>query len=66
MDLLLQRFLDVVYATLPDQERRAFERLLDEADSDLLDWITGRQPVPAPDYESLIAQLRQYHAAAVQ
>ena len=66
LDLLLQRFLDVVYPTLTDQERRAFERLLDEADPDLLDWITGRRPLPAPDYEPLIAPLRQFHAVGVQ
>ena len=64
MDLLLQHFLDTVYPTLSDHERRVFARLLDESDHDLLDWITGRWPVPVPDYASLISQLRQFHPAA--
>ena len=64
MDLLLQHFLDAGYPTLDDHERHIFERLLDESDPDLLDWITGRRPVPVPDYASLIAQLRQFHPEA--
>lgn len=59
MDILLQHFLEDVYPSLPEADRRVFEQLLEEADADLLDWITGRLPVPLSDYESLIARLRQ-------
>ena len=66
MDLLLQRFLDAVYPALPEAEQRVFERLLDETDPDLLDWITGRQPVAEPDYEPLIARLRQFNPSTAK
>lgn len=59
MDILLQDFLDSVYPGLPETERRAFERLIEETDLDLLDWITGRRPAVPADYEPVVRRLRQ-------
>jgi antitoxin CptB len=47
LDLWLQRFLDAVPDSLSEEECAAFEALLEEADSDLLAWLEGRQDVPA-------------------
>ena len=42
MDLLLERFLEHHWRELDEDGRYAFERLLDEQDPVILDWITGR------------------------
>ena len=58
MDLLLQGFLDASYPELSAAERRAFERLLDEPDLDLFEWICGRAEPHDPDYRALVGRLR--------
>lgn len=63
MDLLLQEFLDASYPGLSPTERLAFEQMLDEADLDLLAWISGRAD-PPPDYGALIGQLRRLRPEA--
>ena len=63
MDILLQGFLDSVYPGLPENEQLAFERLIEETDLDLLDWITGRQPAVPAGYEPLINRLRHLHVS---
>ncbi|HEY7842030.1 MAG TPA: succinate dehydrogenase assembly factor 2 [Gammaproteobacteria bacterium] len=63
MDLLLQEFLSASYAQLSPSERQAFEQLLDEADLDLLAWISGRAD-PPPGYGALIGRLRQLRPEA--
>jgi antitoxin CptB len=63
MDLLLQEFLSVSYPGLSSSEQRAFEQMLDEADLDLLSWISGRAE-PPPDYGALIGRLRQLRPEA--
>ena len=43
MDILLQRFLERGYDAMDDAERRAFERLLDLPDQDILAWLCDEQ-----------------------
>ena len=64
MDLLLQGFLSSSYPELPAAEQRAFERLLDEADLDILAWISGRADPADPDYRTLVLRLRQVQPAS--
>lgn len=47
MDLLLGSFADAVAPTLEVEELARFERLLEEGDPDLYDWIGGRAEPPA-------------------
>jgi antitoxin CptB len=63
MDLLLQEFLAASYPVLSSAEQQAFEQMLDEADLDLLAWITGRAE-PPPDYGVLIGRLRRLRPEA--
>jgi antitoxin CptB len=63
MDLLLQNFLSVSWNGLNAAERRAFERLLDESDPDILAWIAGRAEPPDAEYPALIQRLRQSRPA---
>jgi antitoxin CptB len=58
MDLLLQGFLSGPYAELSPTERRAFERLLNEPDPELMAWVAGRAEPRDPEYLPLIERLR--------
>jgi antitoxin CptB len=57
LDVLLERFLDRGYASLDEQERDAFVRLLDQIDPDLLSWLTGREPPANPVLAALIERM---------
>ncbi|SIN81168.1 succinate dehydrogenase assembly factor 2 [Vannielia litorea] len=46
MDLLLGGFADREMADLSAAELDAFEALMEEADQDLLRWVTGLEPAP--------------------
>ena len=47
LDILLSRFMHDHYPTLPVAEQKVFEQLLQEADVDILAWLTGRKPPPS-------------------
>ncbi len=57
LDLVFGRFLEQGFDTLPPAEIDAFERLLDENDLDLYDWLTGRAVPPTEEFRRLIARL---------
>lgn len=46
-DLILGRFADEYLAAMTEEELADFEQVLDRIDPELMDWITGREPVPA-------------------
>ncbi|WP_315898477.1 succinate dehydrogenase assembly factor 2 [Vannielia litorea] len=46
MDLLLGGFADSRMAELSEAELDDFEALMEEADQDLLRWVTGLEPAP--------------------
>ena len=60
MDLILQYFLEHVYAGLSPQQQTLFEQILDETDLDIMDWITSRSEPENKDYEVLIHLFRQH------
>lgn len=53
MDLLMGRFADEQMSGLTETELDAFEAVLEEADQDLLRWVTGVDQVPAQHAEML-------------
>lgn len=57
LDLVFARFLERGIDALPPAERETFERLLDESDLDIYDWVTGRVEAPNEDYRRLVARL---------
>lgn len=57
LDALLQAFVCDAYRHLDESERRAFERLLRQADVDLYDWLAGRGEPPA-DLSAVVESLR--------
>ena len=59
MDLLLQRFIEQCYDTLTNEEKTAFEQLLEQHDLDLMAWIMGRIEPPADSFRHLIEIIRE-------
>ena len=59
MDLILERFLSVAGETLDEDARADLERLLDQPDHDILDWIAGRSPAsPDAGMAALLERIR--------
>ena len=59
MDLILERFLDVAGPTLDEGDEAGLGRLLEEADQNILDWVTGRAPPPTdPGLAALVQRVR--------
>lgn len=57
-DLLLGGFAARRIADLTDQQLDRFEALLEEADNDLMDWITGKKPTPAAHDHDVMALIK--------
>ena len=62
-DILLGRFAAVHITDLSDQQLERMEALLEEADNDLYNWITGKEPVPAAHDHDLMAWLKKFNNA---
>ena len=58
LDVLMERFTGESLPLLSPAQVEVLDRLLDEPDNDLLDWIIGRTPPRSPDYLSLLELLR--------
>ena len=46
MDIILTRFADARLAAMSSGELDVYERLLEENDQDLYQWVTGQAPSP--------------------
>lgn len=57
-DLLLGRFAERHLERLTEDQIARFAAILDESDNDLLDWITGKKPVPADHDNDVMALIR--------
>ena len=65
MDLILGRFLTVAGDTLDEDEIRGLERLLDQSDQDLLDWVARRSAPPDAALVALVDRIRSASSAPV-
>jgi antitoxin CptB len=62
-DLLIGAFADQCLTEFAAEELRQFERLLEEDDPIIDDWVTGRQPVPKEHDNRVMALLRRFRLA---
>jgi antitoxin CptB len=60
MDLVLGPYADAHAATLDTAELERLETLMDEADTDLLKWVMGQEPVPAGIDGELLQRLVEF------
>ena len=57
-DIILTRYLDSVGRAMPDSDLIALDRLLDLADNELWDLLSGRTEVDDDDLQQLVRRLR--------
>lgn len=62
-DLLLGSFADSEIATLDDADLDRFEALLNQSDSDILNWITGKAATPVEFDTAMFQRLREFSPA---
>jgi antitoxin CptB len=60
LDLLLGRFLEGAWPTLPPAEQAVFVALLSATDQDLFVWLTGRETAPEPAFQLMVEKIRRY------
>lgn len=58
LELLLARFLEGGFSALPDEQKAAYEALLDFDDMDVHEWLLARRPVPTA-VEPIIVEIRR-------
>lgn len=63
MDLVLGPYADARLPTMAPAELDRFEALLEEMDTDLLDWLTGATPMPADADHQMLADLLAFRTA---
>ena len=59
-DLLLGPFAQRHVPEFSPEQLDRYERLLEEADPDIFDWATGRQPVPVPHDHDVMRLLQNF------
>jgi len=59
LDLLFGRYLSDGFERLPDTELAVFERLLEQPDLDLLEWLTGKSQAADDELRALCAHIRE-------
>ena len=64
MDLMLGPYADARLAGMAVAELDRFEQLLEEADTDLLKWLMGQEPIPADADGTLLADLLAFRMAS--
>lgn len=65
MDVIFGRFAVSHLPTCGDPELGLFERLLEQPDPDLVQWVTMGTPAGEPEFEPLISAMRRFHGLAV-
>ena len=61
MDLLMGRYCESVIEVLSEDELTILETLSEEADRDLLAWLTGAEPVPPAFDNSIFQAMKAFH-----
>lgn len=59
-DLILGRFADESLDKMSIEEIDIYEKLLDENDADIWDWLVGKLPPKSPDYKPILEALKAY------
>jgi len=64
MDLMLGPYADAKLPAMPAAELDRFEVLLEEMDTDLLDWLMGNLPIPPDADHQLLADILAFKIAS--
>ena len=58
LDVLFTQFRESVYPNLNEQQRLAFQRLLDEQDPIIMDWLFGKSCSEDQELVDIISELK--------
>jgi len=58
MDIILSCFANAQLASMDDNELDHYETLMEEADLDLYQWVSGQAPTP-PQFLDLVTQISE-------
>ena len=59
-DLILGRFADENLDKLSENELDIYEKILDENDADIWDWLVEKLPAKSNEYNEILEKLRVY------
>lgn len=63
IDLLLGRFADAHVTGFDAGQLVLYDRLLNNSDPDLFNWVTGAEPVPPSEDTSVLRLLLKFHSS---
>jgi antitoxin CptB len=61
-DLLIGDFVKTHIAAMSEPELDELEAVMEQADAELADWLTGRQPIPAHADSPMLQRIRSFAA----
>ncbi len=59
MDILFQEFIERCYDNLTEEEKEWFDKLLDEPDLDILNWILGKSTPQSDELMHIVSIIRK-------
>jgi len=60
LDVLLNHFLENVYETLSEAEKKIFVKLLDCSDQDLFEWFMSKKIPTDPEIALMVDKIREH------
>jgi antitoxin CptB len=61
-DLMIGGFVRAHYDQLTEADVDALEAVMEMLDTDLADWLTGREPIPPEKETPMLVRMREYLA----
>ena len=59
-DLMIGGFVRAHLASLTEADLDALETVMEMPDTDLAEWLTGREPIPAKEDTSMLRRMRDF------
>ena len=59
-DAIIGGFVTAKIDTLSDIHLDSLEKVLDQSDADLMDWLRGRRPMPVDDTWDILSLIKDY------
>jgi len=60
LDVLLNRYLEGLYLSFPEEKKQLFQKLLSFNDQDLFTWLSGNGLPPEKDVAEMVQEIRRY------
>jgi len=61
-DLMIGGFVRAHFATLTEADLDALEVVMEMPDTELADWLTGREPIPQQEETPMLRRMREFLA----